>query len=323
MPIRASARGGLKAMARTSGRRGTIAAAVRSQELAAARRFGLSARSVRRVPSDTDPGPHPRVTLDRCGRALDGSVRWGLEGRTRPSSTAPAVVPATFARRDRAIRDWGRPRVGPAGCRPARGPDPRAASRCRCTGLPGRGPHARPAPREPRHRAHQLGTARDDKGAREDRKRRRSEMTTPGAGGHLLQNLLLFGRVLRGLGLDGSPATMIDLAAALSEIDLGHKSDVYHAMRALVVRRREGARTLRRAFEAFWRKPAESWTSLDLRAIGDGAGSGQSRFTPAPLRSAGGPEPRAPSGPERGDTSPSGRPPTARRDPVATRISER
>jgi uncharacterized protein with von Willebrand factor type A (vWA) domain len=123
-------------------------------------------------------------------------------------------------------------------------------------------------------------------------------VTAPGAGGHLLQNLLLFARVLRGLGLDGSPATMIDLAAALGEIDLGHKSDVYHAMRALVVRRHEEIALFDEAFETFWRKPAESWTSLDLRAMGERRRFRQSRFAPAPLRSAGGSEPRSPSGPD-------------------------
>ena len=65
----------------------------------------------------------------------------------------------------------------------------------------------------------------------------------------LLHNLLLFGRVLRGLGLDGSPARMIDLVAALRLLDLGRKQDVYHAMRALVVRRREDITAFDQAFD--------------------------------------------------------------------------
>jgi hypothetical protein len=120
----------------------------------------------------------------------------------------------------------------------------------------------------------------------------------PGTGGHLLENLLLFGRVLRGLGLDGSPARMIDLAAALSEIDLGRKSDVYHAMRALVVRRREELALFDEAFDAFWRKPAKGSTTLDLRAMGERRRFRQPHFAPAPLRSAGGTEPKGPSAPD-------------------------
>ena len=96
----------------------------------------------------------------------------------------------------------------------------------------------------------------------------------------LLHNLLLFGRVLRGLGLDGSPARMIDLVAALRLLDLGRKQDVYHAMRALVVRRREDIAAFDQAFEVFWRKPAEGFTTLDLRAMGERRRFRRPRFDP-------------------------------------------
>jgi len=116
----------------------------------------------------------------------------------------------------------------------------------------------------------------------------------------LLHNLLLFGRVLRGLGLDGSPARMIDLVAALRLLDLGRKQDVYHAMRALVVRRREDITAFDQAFEVFWRKPAEGFTTLDLRAMGERRRFRRPRFdSPAPPDAAPGgtagrPAPEAP-----------------------------
>ncbi len=100
---------------------------------------------------------------------------------------------------------------------------------------------------------------------------------------HLLENLLLFGRVLHGLGLDGSPARMIDLAAALGHLDIGRKRDVYHAMRALVVRRREDIALFDEAFEVFWRKPAHGSTTLDLRALGERRRFRRPRFDPPPL----------------------------------------
>lgn len=105
----------------------------------------------------------------------------------------------------------------------------------------------------------------------------------PIASGHLLQNLLLFGRVLHGLGLDGSPARMIDLATALGHLDLGRKRDVYHAMRSLVVRRREDIPLFDEAFHVFWRKPAEGSTTLDLRAMGERRRFRKPRFDPPPL----------------------------------------
>ena len=77
--------------------------------------------------------------------------------------------------------------------------------------------------------------------------------------GQLLHNLLLFGRVLRGLGLDVNPGRMIDLVSALDHIEIGNKSDFYHAARTLLVHEREDLALFDEAFELFWRKPAEGW----------------------------------------------------------------
>jgi uncharacterized protein len=87
--------------------------------------------------------------------------------------------------------------------------------------------------------------------------------------GQLLSNLVAFGRVLRGLGLDASPGRTIDFAHALDHVRLGSRSDVYHAARSLFVSRYDQIPSFDRAFEAFWRKPAEGSTTLDLRAIGE------------------------------------------------------
>ena len=77
--------------------------------------------------------------------------------------------------------------------------------------------------------------------------------------GHFLHNLLLFGRVLRRLGLDVNPGRMMDLVSALDHIEIGHKPDFYHAARTLLVHDREDIPLFDEAFELFWRKPAESW----------------------------------------------------------------
>lgn len=87
--------------------------------------------------------------------------------------------------------------------------------------------------------------------------------------GHFLHNLLLFGRLLRGLGLDVNPGRMIDLVHALGPVDLSRRSDFYHAARSLLVHRREDMPLFDEAFEVFWGKPAEGRTALDLRTRGD------------------------------------------------------
>jgi uncharacterized protein with von Willebrand factor type A (vWA) domain len=74
-----------------------------------------------------------------------------------------------------------------------------------------------------------------------------------------LHNLLLFGRVLRRLGLDINPGRMMDLVSAIDHIEFGQKSDFFHAARTLLVHDREDLPLFDEAFELFWRKPSESW----------------------------------------------------------------
>ena len=77
--------------------------------------------------------------------------------------------------------------------------------------------------------------------------------------GQFLHNLLLFGRVLRRLGLDVNPGRMKDLVSALDYIEIARKSDFYFAARTLLVHEREDLPLFDEAFELFWQKPAEEW----------------------------------------------------------------
>jgi uncharacterized protein with von Willebrand factor type A (vWA) domain len=79
------------------------------------------------------------------------------------------------------------------------------------------------------------------------------------ASGHLLRNLVLFGRVLRGLGLDVNPGRLMDLVLALQHVEVGVKSDFYHAARALLVHDREDLALFDHAFEMFWQTPLGEW----------------------------------------------------------------
>ena len=70
---------------------------------------------------------------------------------------------------------------------------------------------------------------------------------------HLLGNLLVFGRLLRRLGLDVHAGRMLDVVDALLLVGLGARDDVYHVCRTLLVHRHEDLDLFDRAFEAFWR----------------------------------------------------------------------
>jgi uncharacterized protein with von Willebrand factor type A (vWA) domain len=77
---------------------------------------------------------------------------------------------------------------------------------------------------------------------------------------------------------------MVDLVHALEYIEIGRKADFYHAARSLLVHRQEDIPLFDEAFKAFWRKPAEGWTTLDLRALGEKRRLKRLVFTPPPLR---------------------------------------
>jgi hypothetical protein len=82
-------------------------------------------------------------------------------------------------------------------------------------------------------------------------------MTPPPAPGQLLHNLILFGRLLRGLGLDVNPGRVMDVAHALEYVQIGRKPDFYFTLRSLLVHRREDLPLFDQAFESFWKEPVD------------------------------------------------------------------
>ena len=79
----------------------------------------------------------------------------------------------------------------------------------------------------------------------------------------LLNNLLIFGRVLRGFGLDIHIGRLLDVVDALQHVNIASRDDVYHTCRALLVHRHEDLATFDRAFDAFWRVHGGSVTTTD------------------------------------------------------------
>ena len=68
-----------------------------------------------------------------------------------------------------------------------------------------------------------------------------------------VDNVLVFGRLLRSAGLDVHLGRVLDAVTALPDIDLAARDDVRHTLQALLVHRHEQLATFDRAFDLFWR----------------------------------------------------------------------
>jgi uncharacterized protein with von Willebrand factor type A (vWA) domain len=81
----------------------------------------------------------------------------------------------------------------------------------------------------------------------------------------LLDNLLIFGRILRRAGIDVHPGRLLDVVEALGHVNLGARDEVYHTCRALLVHRHDQIAIFDRAFAAFWREHHEAEARNDAR----------------------------------------------------------
>ena len=106
--------------------------------------------------------------------------------------------------------------------------------------------------------------------------------TGPSDTGHLLHNLLIFGDVLRHLGLGTHPGRMLDVLRALEHVDIGRRQDFYHTLRALLVHRRRDLPLFEEAFRTFWRRPPDRSTTMDLRSLGEQRRYRQPQVGPPP-----------------------------------------
>jgi uncharacterized protein len=85
----------------------------------------------------------------------------------------------------------------------------------------------------------------------------------------LAHNLVVFGRLLRSLGLDVSTPQIADALQALEVTGIGDRQDVRHTLRGLLVRRKDDLATFDAAFSSFWQDHGERWGRRDLRALGE------------------------------------------------------
>ncbi len=112
-----------------------------------------------------------------------------------------------------------------------------------------------------------------------------SQSVTP-----ILHNLVLFGGVLRGLGLDVGAGNMLDLVRAIEFAPMGRKQDFKQAARCILVHRKQDLPLFDEAFDVFWRKPATGQTTMDLRSIGEQRRFRKPQVGPPPPGREGGPD---------------------------------
>jgi uncharacterized protein with von Willebrand factor type A (vWA) domain len=81
--------------------------------------------------------------------------------------------------------------------------------------------------------------------------------------GNLLRNCVLFGRMLRVLGVEIRPTQMVDLVNSLNYIEIGRRQDFKNSARAILINQREQLPLFDEAFDLFWQAHSQG-TLLEI-----------------------------------------------------------
>ena len=79
--------------------------------------------------------------------------------------------------------------------------------------------------------------------------------------GRFVENLIVFGRLLRRVGFDVPVGRILDLTEALTHVNINARDEVFHTCRALLVQRHEQLRPFAEVFDAFWRDHANPFAA--------------------------------------------------------------
>jgi uncharacterized protein with von Willebrand factor type A (vWA) domain len=86
--------------------------------------------------------------------------------------------------------------------------------------------------------------------------------------GHLLRNMVLFGRMLRALGIKVTPTQILDLVEGLKYINMARREDFKNTAQAILVNHYEHLELFNRAFDLFWQARDETeLLEMDLGAL--------------------------------------------------------
>ena len=69
--------------------------------------------------------------------------------------------------------------------------------------------------------------------------------------GHLLRNMVLFGRLLRSVGVNVTSIQIVDLVNGLEHIDITNRTDFKNSARTILVNRPEHLQLFDQAFDLF------------------------------------------------------------------------
>ncbi len=97
-----------------------------------------------------------------------------------------------------------------------------------------------------------------------------NDVSAPGDGGKLAENIMHFGRVLRAAGLPVGPGRVIEAVRAVEAAGLNRREDLYWALHAVFINRRDQRELFDQAFHIFWRNPKilEKMMSIMLPSFG-------------------------------------------------------
>jgi len=84
-----------------------------------------------------------------------------------------------------------------------------------------------------------------------------------------VNNLLVFGRLLRRIGFDVSVGDMLDLTGALTHVNLRARDEVFYTCRSVLVRNHDQLGAFEKAFDAFWRDHANPFAGREAAAVRD------------------------------------------------------
>jgi uncharacterized protein with von Willebrand factor type A (vWA) domain len=87
----------------------------------------------------------------------------------------------------------------------------------------------------------------------------------PGDGGRFVENLIVFGRLLRRVGFDIPVGRVLDLTEALTHVNVNARDEVFHTCRALLVQRHEQLGPFKQVFDAFWRDHANPFAAQGVK----------------------------------------------------------
>ena len=83
--------------------------------------------------------------------------------------------------------------------------------------------------------------------------------------GSFVENLVIFGRLLRRVGFEIPVGRILDLTEALTHVDLNARDEVFHTCRALLVQRHEQLAAFDEVFDAFWRDHANPFPLQSIK----------------------------------------------------------